>query len=68
MTAPLLTSGEAAYLLCTTRKQLLRWEQAGTITPAVVTVGGHRRFLASDVHALMGKSRRQRQDMLGEQD
>ncbi len=44
----LLTPGEVAVMFRVSPKTVTRWARAGKI-PAIRTVGGHRRFRASDV-------------------
>ena len=48
----LLTPGEVAGLFRVDPKTVSRWARAGKIL-SVRTVGGHRRFLASDVERLI---------------
>lgn len=47
-----LSAGEALKVAHISRSTLLRAEKAGRITP-YRTPGGHRRYLASDLRALM---------------
>lgn len=51
-TDPLLTSAEVAALFRVDAKTPIRWADAGKLT-AIRTPGGHRRYLASAVHALL---------------
>jgi excisionase family DNA binding protein len=44
----LLTPSEVAVLFRVDPKTVTRWAQAGRI-PSIRTIGGHRRFRASDV-------------------
>jgi len=46
-----LTPGQAAALLGVCSRTITRWAVLGHL-PFITTVGGHRRFLASDVLAL----------------
>lgn len=45
---PLLTPAEVAALFRVDPKTVTRWERAGKIT-AVRTLGGHRRYRASEI-------------------
>lgn len=58
LTAHLLTPADVAALLFVDPKTVSRWAIAGKI-PSTRTPGGHRRFLRSDVEALMSKGRDQ---------
>jgi excisionase family DNA binding protein len=49
----LLTPGEVAALFRVDPKTVTRWAAAGRIS-SIRTPGGHRRFRASEVHALLG--------------
>lgn len=49
---PLLTPGEVASLFRVDPKTVTRWAAAGRIT-SIRTPGGHRRFLESEVRALL---------------
>jgi DNA-binding transcriptional MerR regulator len=40
-------------MLGVTSKTVSRWGREGRLQPAVVTMGGHRRYRESDVRALM---------------
>jgi excisionase family DNA binding protein len=60
----LLTPAEVAALVFVDPKTVSRWATAGKI-PSQRTPGGHRRFLSSDVQALMPKNLRQ--DRLGDE-
>ena len=57
-TAPeeLLTPGEVARLFAVDPKTVTRWARMGRLT-AVRTLGGHRRFPAAQVHALLAGNR-----------
>ena len=48
----LLTPGEVATLFRVDPKTVTRWAQDGRLT-CIRTLGGHRRFRASEVHALL---------------
>lgn len=49
----LLTPGEVASLFGVTRATVTRWAKAGKIT-SLRTLGGHRRYLESEVRRLQG--------------
>lgn len=49
----LLTPGEVAALFRVDPKTVTRWAKSGKLN-AIRTLGGHRRFLESEVRALMG--------------
>jgi len=49
----LLTPGEVAVMFRVDPKTVTRWAQAGKLS-AVRTLGGHRRFLESEVMELLG--------------
>ena len=48
----LLTPGEIARMFRVDPKTVTRWAQNGLLTP-IRTLGGHRRYQASDVNALL---------------
>ena len=48
----LLTPGEVAVLFRVDPKTVTRWAQAGRIA-SIRTIGGHRRFRASDVERFL---------------
>ena len=48
----LLTPGEVATLFRVNPKTVTRWARSGKIT-AVRTLGGHRRFRASDIRRVL---------------
>jgi excisionase family DNA binding protein len=50
---PWLTSGEVAALLGVTDRTVANWANAGRI-PHFTTPGGHRRFRADAVYAIVG--------------
>ena len=52
---PLLTPGEVAALFRVDPKTVTRWAQDGRLS-SVRTLGGHRRFRAAEVHALLAQS------------
>lgn len=52
----LLTPGEVARMFRVDPKTVTRWAKAGRIR-SIRTPGGHRRFRASDVHAMLGTGR-----------
>lgn len=49
----LLTPSEVAALFRVDPKTVTRWAKAGKLS-CVKTLGGHRRYLASEVNALLG--------------
>lgn len=51
----LLTPGEVAALFRVDPKTVTRWAQDGRLS-SVRTLGGHRRFRAAEVHALLNRS------------
>jgi len=52
-TAPLLTPGEVALMFGVDPKTVTRWAISGRLG-SIRTPGGHRRFRASEVSALLG--------------
>ncbi len=50
----LLTPAEVARMFRVSPKTVTRWARAGKLT-ALRTLGGHRRFRASEVRALLGR-------------
>jgi excisionase family DNA binding protein len=52
MSEKLLTPGEVAEMFKVNPKTVTRWARAGKIT-AIRTLGGHRRFSAEEIHALL---------------
>jgi excisionase family DNA binding protein len=48
----LLTPGEVAVMFRVDPKTVTRWAQAGRIS-AIRTIGGHRRFRASEIQHLL---------------
>lgn len=50
----LLTPAEAAALFRVDPKTVTRWAQAGKLS-AVRTLGGHRRFRASEIHRFLAE-------------
>lgn len=55
----LLTPSEVAALFRVDPKTVTRWANAGKL-PSIRTLGGHRRYPASEVHALFGAQGLQR--------
>ena len=55
---PLLTPGEVARLFRVDPKTVTRWAVEGKLT-CIRTLGGHRRFKAEEVYALLGEESRQ---------
>lgn len=53
----LLRAGEVAALLQVSRRSVAAWAQRGLL-PFIETPGGHRRFSAADVRALVASLRR----------
>ena len=51
---PLLTPGEVARLFRVDPKTVTRWAVEGKLT-CIRTLGGHRRFKADEVYALLGE-------------
>ena len=52
-TEELLTPAEVAALFRVDPKTVTRWAKAGKLT-SIRTLGGHRRYRASEVRALLG--------------
>ena len=50
---PLLTPSEVATLFRVDPKTVTRWAKAGKLT-SIRTLGGHRRYRATEVRALLG--------------
>ncbi|MDP4675439.1 MAG: BldC family transcriptional regulator [Candidatus Nanopelagicales bacterium] len=50
----LLTPAEVASLFHVDPKTVTRWAQSGKIS-SIRTLGGHRRYRASEVYALLGQ-------------
>lgn len=53
-TTSLLTPGEVATLFRVDPKTVTRWANSGKIT-SVRTLGGHRRYVESEVRGLLGE-------------
>lgn len=53
-----LDTSEVGALFGVDRKTVIRWADAGRI-PHTRTLGGHRRFLRTEVEALVAESRRE---------
>jgi excisionase family DNA binding protein len=51
-TAELLTPGQVAEMFKVNPKTVTRWARAGKIS-AIRTLGGHRRFKAQEIRALL---------------
>lgn len=51
--APLLTPAEVATLFGVDPKTVTRWAKGGKLS-CIRTLGGHRRYRAAEVHALLG--------------
>lgn len=58
----LLTPSEVAALFRVDPKTVTRWAKAGKLS-CVKTLGGHRRYLASEVNALLDRVPAQRSPM-----
>ncbi len=56
LAADYLTPGDVARLLCVTPRTVSRWADEGRISH-ILTLGGHRRFLRSDVLRLVEDAR-----------
>ncbi|TQN27817.1 excisionase family DNA binding protein [Haloactinospora alba] len=50
--SPLLRPGDVAEVFGVTTSTVNTWVREGRLSPALVTPGGHRRFLPDDVQAL----------------
>lgn len=50
---PLLTPAEVAAIFRVDPKTVTRWAQAGKLS-SIRTLGGHRRYRAAEVQALLG--------------
>jgi len=57
----LLTPGEVAKLFAVDPKTVSRWANSGKIT-AVKTLGGHRRFRAAEIRAMLTMAQEPRID------
>ncbi len=57
-TEPLLTPAEVAALFRVNPKTVTRWARAGKIT-AIRTLGGHRRFRASEIRRCLEQMQRE---------
>ncbi|KOX23812.1 BldC family transcriptional regulator [Nocardiopsis sp. NRRL B-16309] len=53
-TEALLTPAEVAALFCVDPKTVTRWARAGKLS-SIRTLGGHRRYLAAEVRALLAE-------------
>jgi excisionase family DNA binding protein len=56
-TDPLMTPAEVAAMFRVNPKTVTRWARAGKIT-AIRTLGGHRRFRASEIHRCLDEMQR----------
>lgn len=54
---PLLTPAEVAKLFRVDPKTVTRWAQSGRVAVCCRTLGGHRRYLRSEVEALLAVGR-----------
>jgi excisionase family DNA binding protein len=54
----LMTPGEVARLFAVDPKTVSRWANSGKIT-TVKTLGGHRRFRAAEIRAMLSASQQQ---------
>jgi len=63
----LLTPGEVAVMFRVNPKTVTRWARAGKIS-AVRTLGGHRRFRASEIRRFLDVKRRARKRYQGKQE
>ena len=50
----LLSIGALASAIGVSIVTLRRWDRAGKLAPCLRTVGGHRRYLLSEVYAILG--------------
>lgn len=57
----LLTPSEVAALFRVDPKTVTRWAKTGKLS-SIRTLGGHRRFLASEVHAALESMSESRED------
>lgn len=55
-----LLPSEAAEMLHVSPKTLTRWANEGRV-PCIVTLGGHRRFIRSDIDAVAARMRGEKQ-------
>lgn len=60
----LLTPSEVGVLFHVDAKTVTRWAKAGKLT-AIRTLGGHRRFYAAEVYALIKETRQARHGVEG---
>jgi predicted site-specific integrase-resolvase len=58
----LVPTGDAADALGIDRSTLIRWWQAGYVTPASITVGGHARWDVDDLRRQIDDWRRRLAD------
>jgi len=64
LAARLLRAGEVAALLQVSRRSVAVWANRGLI-PFIETPGGHRRFRAADVRALIERTQREVEQKFG---
>ena len=62
MSEKLLTPGEVAELFKVNPKTVTRWARAGKIT-AIRTLGGHRRFRASEIRRCLEQMENERETL-----
>lgn len=55
----LLRPGQVALLFQVSRRTVNDWARSGVLPTVVITPGGHRRFRARDVRALLERARAQ---------
>lgn len=60
----LLRPGQVALLFQVSRRTVADWARDGRLPTAVLTPGGHRRFRARDVRALIDSSSRRVEQMV----
>ena len=60
----LLTPSEVAVLFGVDVKTVTRWARAGKLS-SLRTLGGHRRYRAAEVHALLASQRDGERDLSG---
>lgn len=58
MTGPLVPTGDAAKSIGVGHSTLARWWQEGTVTPTLVTPGGHARWDIDDLREQLRALRR----------
>lgn len=55
----LLTPAQVAKAFAVDPKTVTRWAKAGKLPPAVVTLGGHRRWKRREIEALLNRDSNQ---------